>query len=135
MDVQTRRFAKKLSEIGADSSLLEATVDLLHAQHYIDELINDCTVSKADIEDYTHNQYKSHISSWRSDLAGCPSGLSITDLQQRSQEFYFARCSLQVDRLCSYDHTPIEFRNGIYQMLADENPVTRSQEFHWKMWK
>lgn len=135
LDVEVRRFAEKLSEIGADSSILDATVDLLHAQHYVHELIKDCTVSQSDIKDYTRNQYKSHISSWRSYLAQCPSGLSITDLHKKSQAFYFHRSALQVDRLCSYDHTPIEFRNGIYQMLADEEPGTRSQEFHWKMWE
>ncbi|PTR15788.1 hypothetical protein C8R31_103382 [Nitrosospira sp. Nsp2] len=135
MDVQTRRFAEKLSEIGADSSILEATVDLLHAQHYIYELIKDCTVPQSDIEDYRRNQYRSHISSWRSYLAQCPSSLSIIDLHKKSQAFYFDRCALQVDRLCRYDYTPIEFRNGIYQMLADEEPGTRSQEFHWKMWE
>jgi hypothetical protein len=59
MDVQTRRFAEKLSEIGADSSILEATVDLLHAQHYVYELIKDCTVTQSDIEDYRRNQYRS----------------------------------------------------------------------------
>ncbi|SDA21424.1 hypothetical protein SAMN05216315_11639 [Nitrosospira sp. Nsp18] len=135
MDVQPRRFAKKLSEIGADSSIRDATVDLLCAQHYISELIEDCTVSQSDIKDYTRNQYKSHISSRRSYLVDCPAGLSIADLHKKSQKFYFERCALQVDRLCGYDHTPSEFRNGIYQMLADEEPSTRSQELHWKMWE
>jgi hypothetical protein len=135
MDVQARRFAKKLSEIGAGSSILDATVDLLHAERYTRELIKDCTVSQSDIEGYTRNQYKSHISSWRSYLVQCPSGLSVPDLHKKSQAFYFNRCALQVDQLCSYDQTPIEFRNGIYQMLADEEPGTRPQEFHWKMWE
>lgn len=135
MDVQTRRFVEKLIEIGADNSILEATVDLLHAQHYVHELIKDCTVSQSDITGYTRNQYKSHISSWRSCRAQCLSDLIITELHKKSQAFYFDRCSLQVDRLCSYDYTPIEFRNGIYQMLADEEPGTRSQEFQWKMWE
>lgn len=134
-DVQGRRFAVKLKEIGADSSVLDATADLLHAQHYVHELIKDCTVSQSDITDYTRNQYKSHISSRRSYLAQCLTGLSITDLHKKSQAFYFDRCALQVDRLCSYDHTPSEFRNGIYQMLADEELGTRHQEFHWKMWE
>lgn len=135
MDVQARRFAEKLSEIGADRMVLEATVDLLHAQHYVHELITDCAVFQSDINDYTRNQYKSHISSWRSWLVQCPSGLSITELHKKSQAFYFERRALPVDRLCSHDHTPSEFRNGIYQMLADEQPGTRSQEFYWKMWE
>ena len=135
MNVQARRFVKKLREIAADSSILDATVDLLHAQHYVHELIKDCTVSQSDIKGYTRNQYKSHINSWRSYLAKCPSGLCIADLHKKSQEFYFYRCAVQVDQLCSYNHTPIEFRNGIYQMLADEAPGTRPHEFHWKMWE
>lgn len=135
MDIQTRRFAKKLSEIGADSSILEATVDLLHLENYVEELIKDCMSSKSDIKDYTRNQYNSHISSWRSRLADCSSSPSVSDLHKKSQAFYFERRALQVERFCNYDHTPLEFRNGIYQMLADEEPGTRSQEFHWKLWE
>jgi hypothetical protein len=135
VDVQTRRFAKKLREIGADSSILEATGDLLHAQHYVYELIKDGTVLLPDINNYTRNQYKSHVSSWRSYIVQCPSGLDITELHKKSQGFYFDRCALPVDPLCRYDYTPAEFRNGIYQMLADEEPGTRSPEFHWKMWE
>lgn len=135
MDVQARRFAQKLSAIGADSSILDAAADLLHAQDYIHELIKDCTVDQSDISGYTRNQYKSHINSWNSYLVLCPSGLGITDQHKKAQGFYFERCALPADRLCSYDYTPIEFRNGIYQMLADEEPGVRTQEFHWKLWK
>ena len=32
-------------------------------------------------------------------------------------------------------NTMPEFRNGIYHMLADENPKNKDEEFHWKLWE
>lgn len=135
MDVQGRRFAQKLIEISASDSILDATVDLLHAEHYAFQLIKDCLISESDIKGYTRNQYRSHIDSWRLHLSKCEATLNSADLHTKSQQFYFLRCSLPVDKVSQFDFTPVEFRNGIYQMLADEDPGTRRQEFHWKMWE
>lgn len=135
LDVENRLFAEKLKEIGAESEISEATVELLHAHHYLTELIKDCTVSPSDVKSYTQDQYKLHVNSWRGQLLSCPPGISVVDLHNRSQAFYFNRRGSSVDKFCGFDHTPIEFRNGIYHMLADEKPGTRPQEFHWRMWK
>lgn len=135
LDVESRSFAEKLKEIGAEAEIAEATVEILHAHHYLSELIKDCTVSPSDVQSYAQNQYKLHVSSWRGQLLSCPSGLSLAELHNRSQVFYFDRRGSSVDGFCGFDHTPIEFRNGIYHMLADEKPGMRPQEFHWRMWK
>ena len=135
LDVENRLFAEKLKEIGAESEISEATVELLHAHHYLTELIKDCTVSPSDVKSYTQDQYKLPVKSWRGQLLSCPPGRSVVDLHNRSQAFYFNRRGSSVDKFCGFDHTPIEFRNGIYHMLADEKPGTRPQEFHWRMWK
>ena len=135
MDVQDRRFAQKLSEISAGDHILDATIDLLHAQHYALQLIKDCIISESDINGYTRNQYRLHIDSWRLHLSKCETSLSSGDLHTKSQQFYLLRCSLPIDKISKFDSTPVEFRNGIYQMLADEAPGTRRQEFHWKLWE
>lgn len=135
LSVEGRSFAEKLKEIGAEDEIAEATVEILHAHHYLSELIKDCTVSHSDVQSYTQNQYKLHVNNWRGQLLGCAGGLSHNELQIRSRAFYFDRRGSSVDSFCGFDHTPIEFRNGIYQMLADEKPGTRPHDFHWRMWK
>lgn len=135
LNVNRRLFAEKLIEMGAENEITEATVELLHAHHYVSELIKDCSISQADVDSYAQNQYKLHVNSWRSRLLSCPVGMSSADLYVRSQEFYFDRRASLVERFCGFDHTPVEFRNGIYHMLADEQPGTRLHEFHWRMWK
>lgn len=135
MDVKDRRYAVKLAEIDAHHGILDATVDLLHAEHYALQLIDDCAISQKDIEGYTRNQYKTHIDNWRSTLLQCTSTMSTVDLKRKSQQFYYQRRGLPVDRLGNFDVIPVDFRNGIYQLLADEEPGTRQQEFHWKMWE
>jgi hypothetical protein len=52
-NVSDRLFAVKLGEIeSGETAILQATVDLLHAQQYIQELIKDCTTSQEDIKKY-----------------------------------------------------------------------------------
>ncbi|SFQ22990.1 hypothetical protein [Pseudomonas borbori] len=136
IDVRDRPFAMKLDEIGGDEELiLQATADLLHAQQYIAELVKDCTTSQEDIEDYSKNQLRMHRSSRSSVMRKCDSTLTHAQLQKASCAFYDDRCAEAADRFSTYDFTPIEFRNGIYHMLADEKPASPLREFHWRLWK
>ncbi len=135
MDVRDRLFAMKLDEIGGDKELiLQATADLLHAQQYIVELVKDCTTSQEDIEDYSKNQLRMHCSSRSSAMRKCDSTFDHAQLQKASCDFYDDRCAEAADRFSTYDFTPIEFRNGIYHILADE-PRSPLKEFHWRLWK
>ncbi len=136
MDVRSRRFAMKLDEIGGNTELiLQATVDLLQAQQYIAEVIKDYTTSKKDIDDYYRNQSRMHGASRFSAMCKCEPTLSHDQLKRASCAFYGDRCAVPVDPFTSYDFTPIEFRNGIYHMLADEEPKSPISEFHWRLWK
>lgn len=135
MDVCTRRFAIKLDEIGGrDELILQATADLLHAQHYIAEVIKDYTTSLQDIEDYRKNELRKHRASRLSAMYKCEPALPLEQRQRASCAFYGERCAEAVPLLSSYDFTPAEFRNGIYHMLADEEPGTVLSEFHWRLW-
>ncbi|UIF91827.1 hypothetical protein KAF44_40145 [Cupriavidus necator] len=125
MNVHDRLFAMKLDEIGGEEFILQATADLLHAQQYIAELVKDCTTSQTDIEDYKRNQLRMHRSSRSSVMGKCDSTLTHAQLQTASRAFYDERCGESADRFSTYDFTPIEFRNGIYHMLADEEPRER----------
>ncbi|MDA5483334.1 hypothetical protein PGS49_22285 [Yersinia intermedia] len=134
MNVRARRFALKLDEIGGgDDLILQATADLIHAQQYIVEVIKDYTTSQQDIEDYSRNQLRIHCSSRLSAIYKCDPALQ-QQLQRASCAFYSERCAEAVTPLSTYDFTPTEFRNGIYHMLADEEPRTLLSEFHWRLW-
>ncbi|NBF16781.1 hypothetical protein GV729_16070 [Pseudomonas sp. Fl4BN2] len=136
MDVRNRPYAQKLDEIGGEETLiLEATADLLHAQQYISELIKDCATSQEDVVRYSSNHLRMHRSSRASAISDCDNTWPHAKLQQVSSKFYYDRCALEAADFSTYDFTPIEFRNGIYHMLADETPASPMKEFHWRLWK
>jgi hypothetical protein len=136
LDVRKRIYAQKLDEIGGEEDvILEATVDLLHAQEYIAELIKDCTTSEEDLAGYTKNHKRTH-SAHRSEVMGdCDQAWPRPKLQQASLKFYHSRCRLDVVRLRNFEDTPVEFRNGIYHILADAVHASPAKEFHWRLWK
>jgi hypothetical protein len=136
LDVRNRSFAKKIDEIGGDEELIrQATVDLLHASKFIGELIQDVTTSQADIDLYSRNELKMHQSKRSSAMYKCASMNAQIDLKGESCAFYFDRCGERVESFNAYDFTPIEFRNGIYHMLADRDTSKPTDEFHWRLWK
>lgn len=136
LDVRKRIYARKLDEIGGEEDvILEATVDLLHAQEYIVELIKDCTTSQDDVDGYTKNHMRTHSAHRSEVMVDCDQSWPRPKLQQASLKFYHARCRLDVVGFRNYEDTPVEFRNGIYHMLADAVHVSPGKEFHWRLWK
>lgn len=138
MPLDSRRFALKLHEIGADEELLlDAAYDLVHAEQYIVELIKDCATAKSAIDQYSDNTHRLHIDNRKYVMQSEKSVLQSAceqQLQDRSLTFYMDQLRSKVAPLSSYEDTPPEFRNGLLQMLADEEPGTRRYEFHWKLW-
>lgn len=136
MNVRDRTYAKKLDEIGgAEDVILEATVDLLHAHGYIRELIKDCTTSQSDVEGYSKSHMRTHNASRSALMIDVDDTWSEAKLKQTSLKFYHGRCGLDVVGFGNYEDTPVEFRNGIYHMLADAVPASPAKEFHWRLWK
>ncbi|KPB49645.1 Uncharacterized protein ALO57_01330 [Pseudomonas coronafaciens pv. oryzae] len=136
MNVRERIYAKKLDEIGgAEEVILEATVDLLHAHEYIAELIKDCTTSQDDVEDYSKNHMRTHGAHRSELMVDCDETWSTLKLKQASLKFYHSRRRLDVVGFRNYEDTPVEFRNGIYHMLADAVHANSAKEFHWRLWK
>lgn len=134
MDVSERSFALKLSEIGGQKFIPRATADLLHAQHYIAELIKDCGVFQPDFDSYRRNHHQTHCSGRLYEMEGADPSLSHAELQTLSRKFYLRRCQESVMPFCSFENTPTEFRNGIYQMLADEPAGTGIEGLYWRLW-
>lgn len=135
INVSSRPFAIKLNEIGSvEDTVLQATADMLHAQQYIKELINDCATSQDDIKKYSEKQLRLHQSKRSAEMYKCASGLARDDLKTASCAFYHGRCGESVDSFGNYDDTPVEFRNGIYHMLADQVTPNPIKVFYWRLW-
>jgi hypothetical protein len=68
-------------------------------------------------------------------MVDCDETWSTSKLKQASLKFYHSRRRLDVVGFRNYEDTPVEFRNGIYHMLADAVPANSAKEFHWRLWK
>ncbi|KAA0998589.1 hypothetical protein FVF58_44150 [Paraburkholderia panacisoli] len=134
LDVEHRLFARKLTEIDAGDHILEAISDILHAESYMSELIGGYEANRLDLEGYFEGQHKKHIFSRKAEISRLYRDKDFESLKANSKAFLFTRCSRDVEEFCTYTDTPIEFRNGVDQMLADEEPGTRRDEFHWRLW-
>jgi hypothetical protein len=136
--LDSRLFALKLHEISADKeTLLDAAYDLVHAEQYIVELINDCSMAKSAIDQYSDNTHRLHIDNRKYVMLSEKSTLQAAcqqQLQNRSLTFYMDQLRSKVDPLSCYEDTPPAFRNGIFHLLADEEAGKRRHEFHWKLW-
>ncbi len=109
--------------------------NLLHAHEYIAELIKDCTTSQADVEGYSKNHMRTHTAHRSEVMIDCDQAWPRPKLQQESLKFYHSRRRLDVVRFRNFEDTPVEFRNGIYHMLADAVHANPAKEFHWRLWK
>lgn len=129
-----RTYARKLDEIGASNLLPRATFELLQAHQYITQMIEDCSTTRNDVEKYQDKHHESH--SYNRMAASLEFDIEATKytVKRASLRFYAARCGEAVVPFSKFKDTPQEFRNGIYHLLADESPGTRTEEFHWRLW-
>lgn len=133
-NVSQRLFARKLNEIGAGNRLVRATSELLQAQEYLAEMINDCAITLEDSKRYQAKHHDTHYYKRARVMRNFDSEIAKTVLMGASHDFYLDRCGDDVEPFCAYQDTPLEFRNGIYHILADEPAGTREDEFHWRLW-
>jgi len=77
----------------------------------------------------TQHQYGRELA-----MVDCVGVNCSTELRTRSMKFFLMRNGLPADSFCSLEHTMPEFRNGIYHMLAGEQPEDEDDEFHWRLW-
>jgi hypothetical protein len=55
-------------------------------------------------------------------------------LKRKSLMFFFQQHAAEVVRLNTFEDTTVEFRNGMYHMLADKKAEKESNEFYWRLW-
>jgi hypothetical protein len=134
VNVSLRLFAQKLNQIGAGNRLVHATSELLQAQEYLAEMINDCAITQEESKRYQVKHHDTHYYKRARAMRNFDSDIAKTALMSASHDFYLDRCGDDVEPFCAYQDTPLAFRNGIYHILADEPAGTREDEFHWRLW-
>lgn len=133
-EIKSRLFAQKIREIGAESRLARAALHLLIAEHTISQLYDDGVIFKSDVDCYLNNHLVKHQDDRALAMLDCEDISCGKELKKLSMKFYLARHTSAVDQFCSFENTRTEFRNGIYHMLADEQPADEQDAFHWRLW-
>jgi len=127
-------FAKKLAEIDGDRHLNKAALYRLVAETVISELLSDGVLFKPELDGYMQNHLLQHQFGREKAMLDCSNLTSDVELKKKSEIFYLERNSANVEPFCGMDHTRIEFRNGVYHLLAGEESEDEDEEFHWRLW-
>lgn len=133
-EIKSRMFAQKINEIGGESRLHKAALHLLIAEQTISQLYDDGVLFKSDVDRYLSNHLVKHLDGRELAILNCEETFCEKELKNRSMKFFLARHDLAVDQFCSFENTRVEFRNGIYHMLADAHPEDEQDEFYWRLW-
>jgi hypothetical protein len=128
-----RLFVKKLYEIEYSSIVPSAILEHMVAVHTITHEFKRFTVEKVDLDNYKHDQLKRHRSLRSAEMRRC-SRKPREEWCFASQDFFDARCGEPVDGMPTFDGTSVEFRNGIWHMLADDEDEEGKEKLHWRLW-
>lgn len=134
-EIRPMPFAQKIVEIGGEIHLKEAALHRVVAQTTISDLYTDGVLFKSMVDLYLSNHLTQHRYGRALAMLGCAGVTCPAALGTRSMMFYLERNALAVEPFCGLENTMPEFRNGIYHMLASEEPEDEDDEFHWRLWK
>lgn len=133
-EIRPMPFAQKIVEIGGEQYLKRAALHRVVAQTTISELYQDGVLFKHMLDTYLSNHLTQHQFGREHAMLGCMGVSCQTQLNTQSLMFFLNRNGLPAEPFCGLEHTMIEFRNGIYHMLAGETPEDEDDEFHWRLW-
>lgn len=134
-EIRPMPFAQKIVEIGGEQYLKRAALHRVVAQTTISDLYKDGVLFKHMLDTYMGNHLTQHQFGREHAMLGCSGIACQTQLNTQSMMFFLDRNGLPAEPFCGLEHTMIEFRNGIYHMLAGEQPEDEDDEFHWKLWR
>ncbi|WP_313083879.1 hypothetical protein [Pulveribacter sp.] len=134
-EIRPMLFARKILEIGDEKQLKRAALHRLFALDTISELLKDQIPINSPLQLYLHNHRSNHFVEREAAILDCDGLRDDAALKKASLRFYLARLKAPTEPFCAMANTMPEFRNGIYHMLADENPKDKEKEFHWKLWE
>lgn len=133
-EIRPMPFAQKIVEIGGGQHLKRAALHRLVAQTTISDLYKDGVLFKHMLNTYLSNHLAQHQFGRERAMLGCSGITCQTQLDTQSMMFFLDRNGLPAEPFCGLEHTMIEFRNGIYHMLAGEQPEDEDDVFHWRLW-
>ncbi len=90
--LRSRRFARKLIEIGANKYLPRATLNMLEAQEHISGMIRDCSVSEEDISRYQSSHHEAVYWSRESAIEKLDPSADRSNQMSASRQFFFDNC-------------------------------------------
>lgn len=129
----TRLFVKKLHEIEYPTKVPVAILEHMVAVHTISSEFQRFNLEKDDVDRYKEEQLKRHLSIRSAAMRKC-SRESKEYWCDESKSFFDIRCGESPDKIPAFDDTSLEFRNGIWHMLADEEDEVGSEKLHWRLW-
>jgi hypothetical protein len=134
-EVRSMLFAQKILEIDGDKYLRNAALHRVVAENMISDLFKDQILSKPVLDLYLHNHRSAHLIEREAAMLDCEEIEDSAELKKESRKFYLARLKASPTPFCGMANTMLEFRNGVYHMLACESPKSKDEEFHWKLWE
>ncbi|MBN3043679.1 hypothetical protein WCU79_11735 [Pectobacterium versatile] len=133
-EIDDRPFVKKIQEIGGETLVKKAALQLLIAGEVIDQLYSDNLASEFDVKRYQKNHLVRHQSWRQSAMIDCMGETSPIQLQRQSLRFFHNQHAAAVVQLNTFEDTTVDFRNGIYHMLADVKTDDEDKAFYWRLW-
>lgn len=133
-EIADRPFVKKIREIGGEAQVKKAALQLLIAGEVIDTLYSDNLASEFDVKRYQKNHLVRHQDGRQSAMIDCMDETSPIQLQRQSLKFFHKQHAETVVQLNTFEDTTVDFRNGIYHMLADVKTDDEDKAFYWRLW-
>lgn len=133
-EIADRPFVKKIQEIGGETQVKRAALQLLIAGEVIDQLYSDNLASEFDVKRYQENHLVRHQNGRQSAMIDCMDETSPIQLQRQSLKFFHKQHAEAVVQLNTFEDTTAAFRNGIYHMLADVKTDDEDKAFYWRLW-
>ncbi|MFR0693580.1 hypothetical protein [Pseudomonas nitroreducens] len=128
-----RLFVKKLHEIEYATKVPTAILEHMVAVHTISSEFQRFSLEKGDIDRYKEEQLKRHLSLRAAAMRKC-SREPKEYWCDESKNFFDLRCGESPDKISTFDDVTLEFRNGIWHMLADDEDEVNSEKLHWRLW-
>lgn len=129
-----RLFVRKIREIDGDARIKKAALQLLIANEVIDELYRDSLATQFDVQRYQQNHLFRHLDGRESAMLDCMGEDCQDKLKRLSLKFFLQQHAAQVLAFKTFEDTTVDFRNGIYHMLADATVDDESRAFYWRLW-
>lgn len=134
-EIVDRHFVRKIREIGGDDRIKKAALQLLIANEVIDELYCDSLATHFDVQRYQKNHFERHCDGRQGAMLDCMEETCPDKLKRLSLKFFLQQHAAHVVAFKTFEDTTVEFRNGIYHMLADAKDEDESRALYWRLWE